>query len=308
MFGKEPHSIHPEYQKYNVVSVSENDIKDNARNIEVFTETMGLSLLNNSRKTQKIMWWMSIDFYYQGKVKDICIRDLFKWNKKTCFEIFKYLLKNSCVNHRNEFDNRCSIRKIIESGCCFYYQCEYIKSFLVKLGVQDSLPLSDYINTDFYTSIQSFEKEDIVLYNPAKGLDFTSRLIKKAPDINWIPIKNLNRNELRDLISKAKLYIDFGNHPGKDRLPRECAIAGCCIITGKRGSAGFIKDVNIPETYKFDEHLSDVETIIKRIRYVLKNYYECVSDFVQYRDGILREKQNFEKEVLSIFSIGESFN
>lgn len=54
-------------------------------------------------------------------------------------------------------------------------------------------------------------------------------------------------------MSKSKVYIDFGNHPGKDRIPREAAISGCIVITGKRGAAAFAEDVCIPETYKFDE-------------------------------------------------------
>ena len=42
-----------------------------------------------------------------------------------------------------------------------------------------------------------------------------------------------------DLMSESKVYIDFGNHPGKDRIPREAVINGCCVITGVRGSARF---------------------------------------------------------------------
>ena len=28
---------------------------------------------------------------------------------------------------------------------------------------------------------------------------------------------------LRDLFGSSKLYIDFGEHPGRDRIPREAA-------------------------------------------------------------------------------------
>jgi len=43
-----------------------------------------------------------------------------------------------------------------------------------------------------------------------------------------------------------KLYVDFGKHPGKDRMPREAAVHGCCIITGRRGAAGNPFDIPIP--------------------------------------------------------------
>ncbi len=38
---------------------------------------------------------------------------------------------------------------------------------------------------------------------------------------------------------KAKLYIDFGYHPGKERMPREACLLDCCLIIGKDGSAKY---------------------------------------------------------------------
>jgi len=37
-----------------------------------------------------------------------------------------------------------------------------------------------------------------------------------------------------------QVYIDFGHHPGQDRLPREAVQCGCVVITGKRGSGNQI--------------------------------------------------------------------
>ena len=39
--------------------------------------------------------------------------------------------------------------------------------------------------------------------------------------------------------------MDFGFHPGQDRLPREAALLKNCIITNREGSAAFYKDVPI---------------------------------------------------------------
>jgi len=61
------------------------------------------------------------------------------------------------------------------------------------------------------------------------------------------------REEVIKLLQKAKVYIDFDYHPRKDRLPREAAILGCCVITRKRGSAKFFEDVPIPDEYKFED-------------------------------------------------------
>ena len=55
--------------------------------------------------------------------------------------------------------------------------------------------------------------------------------------INLIPLINFNKKEIINFLSKSKIYIDFGFHPGQDQMPREAAILKNCIITNKEGSA-----------------------------------------------------------------------
>lgn len=74
-----------------------------------------------------------------------------------------------------------------------------------------------------------------------KGIKFTKKLIDKSIGIKWIPIENMTTQQVKSLLGNSKVYVDFGNHPGKDRFPREAAIMGCCVITGKRGVQSFIK-------------------------------------------------------------------
>ena len=123
------------------------------------------------------------------------------------------------------------------------------------------------------------------------------------PDVNWIPLQGFSRSELMRILDEAKLYIDFGYHPGKDRLPRECAMHGCCVITGKRGSAYFFEDVPIPSAYKFDEKIVSLEDIAQKIRYTLENYNTCIADFSNYRKAIQSEKQEFENQIVKLFEL-----
>ena len=109
----------------------------------------------------------------------------------------------------------------------------------------------------------------------------------------------LNSEFIENLMRSSKLYIDFGNHPGKDRMPREAAICGCCIITGKRGAAANDVDIKIPSQYKISD--SDISLIADRIKYVLKNYEDLTSDFDSYRDKIRHEEAVFDAEIKRIF-------
>jgi hypothetical protein len=102
-------------------------------------------------------------------------------------------------------------------------------------------------------------------------------------------------------LQKAKVYIDFGNHPGKDRIPREAAILGCCVITGKRGSAAFFEDVPIPDEYKFEDKEKNIPKIIDKIKDCLENYEKRYEDFDYYREVIKNEPQKFIEDLRKIF-------
>lgn len=114
----------------------------------------------------------------------------------------------------------------------------------------------------------------------------------------------MTRAQVKETMRAAKLYVDFGYHPGKDRMPREAAMCGCCIITGKLGAAGFKEDLAIDETkYKFNQKNSDIPKIIQTIHYTLDNYNSVVSDFTGYREKISREKNEFEQDTLKILKL-----
>jgi len=139
------------------------------------------------------------------------------------------------------------------------------------------------------------------LYNPKKGFEFTKELINYSNDLKWIPIQNMTTQEVHELLKESKVYIDFGNHPGKDRFPREAAISGCCIITGKKGSAAYYDDVPIADCYKFDDSNENIPHIVNKIKECMEKYDTKIYDFSYYREFILNEYEIFEKDVQELF-------
>jgi len=181
-------------------------------------------------------------------------------------------------------------------------QSEYAKDFLASHDI-DSIPLSDYLNEAHFSNKQdNLDRKNQVLFNPKKGYQVTSKLIKSFPDIKFIPLQNMSPQEVASILRESKVYIDFGSHPGKDRFPREAAMAGCCVVTGKRGSAKNKVDIAIPEKYKLNEKsfsfISKFEVIVKEI---FNDYENSFNDFTLYRDRISKEKGLFDKQVKSIF-------
>lgn len=291
--GKGAKKVPEAYSAYNIKVA--NEIEDSEGAVVVLDEGF-LYLADNFKKAHLIFWWLSVDNFFADPVQlpYHSLKDLFKWNKKT---FVRALLKGSLKEKRHF-----SVSKLAKQKAVNAYQSEYARLFLKKNGFKEIVPLKDYINTEYFNSETSC-KENIVLYNPKKGYKFTSKLIASAPDITWIPLINLNRQQMLDYFKRAKVYIDFGNHPGKDRIPREAAINNSVVITGVRGSAGNDIDIPIPAKYKFDENVISRFTIITRIKEIFDNFDDALSDQLNYRNHIKEEKKEFENQIRTLFEI-----
>jgi hypothetical protein len=280
------------FKKYNVKVCAE--IVNTKENIIVFPETyMFLIKKLNVDKMSYIFWWMSLDNYFNIS----SIFGYLKFSNKT----FKGIISKTInfITRRYPIMTFADLRKI-EGRSLNVFQSTYVNQFLLNQKIYNQLALSDYINLEFL-NLDSTDviKEDIILYNPLKGFKITKKIINKMEGFNFVPLVNLNRSQLSALMRRAKLYIDFGNHPGKDRIPREAVMNNCCIIVGKNGSARFFQDLPIYEDYKFDNQ--DVELVCERIAYVMNNYNKCISDFDFIKKRIYQEKSIFEEEIDKIF-------
>ena len=281
------------YVKYNILVST--DIDDDPLNILVLPETE-FDWIYKYSHIQLGCWWMSVDNRYNS----CCFRDALVFRKglinKARF-IKGYFIYGSC-----HFKNSISMLRKEEHRITHYYQSRYAQYSIYSLGFSKVLPLSDFLNTELLNNqYKSNEKEDIVLYNPKKGYVFTKQIIDQLPDVKFIPMEGLSRKELNILFGKAKLYIDFGHFPGKDRMPREAVINGCCIMTGKLGASYFYEDVAISEKYKFDIKSRNIPLIMDKIKFILGHYDECCPDFDFYRKRIREEERIFDKEIEDIF-------
>ncbi|HNX88390.1 MAG TPA: hypothetical protein PKH58_04865 [Paludibacteraceae bacterium] len=267
---------------------------DDEKNVVVCPEAI-FSFALSLKKIQIIFWWMSVDNFFL---------DARMFSQLNFFGIYTTLryVYGRYIRHQPLF-GKMTISKLksVKNRHLHVFQSEYARQFLLSVGINDPMPLSDYIDTDFINNSLTdlHKKENIILYNPRKGFEFTKKIIDQLPDYKFVALQDMNKSELHGFLKKAKLYIDFGNHPGKDRLPREAAVNHCCVITGTKGSAKYIEDVAIPDVYKLEKN--ELATIKHLIIDVLENYEQHISAFGDYRQKILNEKSVFESEVERIF-------
>jgi hypothetical protein len=111
----------------------------------------------------------------------------------------------------------------------------------------------------------------------------------------------MSKTEVTDALLSSKLYIDFGNHPGKDRFPREAVLCGCCLITGRRGAADNDVDIPIDSKYKFKDELDNIPTISEAIQDIMLNYNQRRNDFSAYCERTIKEKEVFQRQAVELF-------
>ena len=279
-----PLGIHDAFKKYVSAFVSLDDVVDDSRNLIIALENRP-EILKKYKNIQKGIWWMSVDNYKRNH--DF----LFFVKHYRCMDVVKSILLG-----------RFNFRKItLDNSITHFYQSEYARDFLEKMGITNVCRLSDYLNSEYLCVDPNTERENVVLYNPSKGFKFTKKIIEAAPDIRWKPLQNMTTEQVKNTLLHSKVYIDFGNHPGKDRFPREAAMCGCCVITGKRGSAKFFEDVPIDDEFKFDENVNSIRNIVEKIQICLDDYSNQSKKFEGYRDFMKKEYDVFQNDVKSIF-------
>ena len=278
--------VDPYYKKYHIPFVRNLEIDH--KNIMIVPESSSLNLYV-STKIRRIMWWMSVDNY----INNLCnILKKFKQNplESTMPKFFYFDKEDSNIEH--------------------WVQSDYAKTFIKKNGIVDKqiFRVRDYLNEAFLqraSHVDVTQKEDIVAYNPVKGFEFTQKLLKVAPEINWQAIRDMTPEEVQQLLARAKVYIDFGNHPGRDRIPREAAVSGCCVLTGRRGAAANPNDIAIDESFKFNDTDDNLIPIVERIKDIFANFKQNYESQRNYREQIMTERAEFDHDVKAAFNYKE---
>ena len=305
------------YRKYNIAVA--NTIDDRPENVVVIPESFVMTI-PHFKKAQVCIWWMSVEnaLMWNGNFRDTYLHlesKYDKWmaiknyilgplKKGPIWSLYCKLFKDHYIDIKKSFPNNFSMEKIREEDHRLYhfYQATYIQQYLYSQHFDRIFRLTDYINPEIIRNVDTtVKKENIILYNPQKGIRYTKKLMKIMHGYKFVALQGFTREQLNHLFDQAKLYIDFGPFPGKDRLPREAAIHNCCIITGRFGASNYFEDVPVYDKYKFDMLHADYAAIKVRIDEVFAHYDECIKDFSYMRESICKEEENFYREIENIF-------
>ena len=269
------------YERYHTQSMPYEDVSGN---LIIFPEVYPMLALK-VKHANAALWWLSLENFLERRHISR-LHDQVRYIKRV-------------LQRRRPWGGAKNLKNLLH-----FSQTEHSTQYLKSCGI-NPIPLIDSINEDFLSDKylnQINHKKNIILYNPTKGLKTTQQLIVRYPQWEFLPLKGLNRDQLSQSLYNSKLYIDFGHHPGRDRMPREAAMHGCCLITGKLGSAGNYIDLPIPSQYKFDSNNPNfIETFGELTKNIMDEFPEHYANFDVYRKWLQNEPKIFKQQIADFF-------
>lgn len=137
------------------------------------------------------------------------------------------------------------------------------------------------------------ERDMLVVIN--SGYKVTADVTALAADVRrtipqascYVLPHGKSRREIAEVFAKARVFVDLGSMPGKDRLPREALVMGCGVLTDSHNGAG-------------DEFWG---ASIEGNEDAVPNIMALLGQAREPDERLLRhERQKFEREVRTVFS------
>ena len=257
------HEVPAPYRHYGVAVSS--GVADDAESVVVIPEVV-TSLAWRFPRARKAIWWLSVDNY-------------FKWQQLNPGP--------SVLQPRPDLMHLC--------------QSEYARDFLAQRGVGPRLMLTDFLTAEVFRAGPAAGRVPAVAFNPKKAPETTQRLMGAGGSRVWLPLEGLDKESLAEVLRQVRVYVDFGPHPGRDRIPREAALCGAVVVTGRRGAAAFAADVPIPERFRLDEAAVDFDArALRLIDELLRSDAAFLRAWEQqagYRQWIAGNRAAFMREV-----------
>ena len=270
-------------------------VDDAAGNIVVVPETQAM-LLKPLRRAQGYVWWLSIDYAPRFVIeRDTTSLLPIERTRNTRFPLLQVRRVKRYV--RGAFSGQDALLQRVGHLAQSHYAWSHVFAHLGRVGSV----VSDYTPAGVSGSSDRVAR---IAYNPAKSRPIMAEFARRWPGIELLPLQNMTGAEVAEALESSLVYLDLGAHPGKDRMPREAALAGSVVLVANRGAAANGVDVPIPQAHKINV-LPDIVANAKRAYdAVLADPAAAHASQADYRARIPRERDTFDAEVRSVFIDG----
>ncbi|TFD91851.1 hypothetical protein E3T61_07700 [Cryobacterium lactosi] len=269
----------------------------------VIVPEVWIDLLREFTQAQRMCWWLSIDY-----------SPVFRITRSRSDDKAGLGNEHNVTTRQRLKDIAISLRprRNLVHSTLHLVQSHYAWAFLYsQLNVVPTL-ISDYtplFRIEGFRSTGTTDRGRTVAFNPKKGSELTERVIAKSRGIEWRPLINMTADDVYTSLASTAIYMDLGQHPGKDRMPREAAFLGAVTIVARRGAGAFTQDVPLPWQHKV--HPTDpqfLEGTVALLDRILAEPQSHLDTQNEYRSSLLREKEVFFAEVQRAFVQGQFYS
>ncbi len=185
--------------------------------------------------------------------------------------------------------------------CLHTSQAPWVQKVLHSWGAESFL-IGDYIPQVYFSKCAALKRSNSIAFFPRKGGNFAANFIKKYfNDFNYIKLENLNQQGMINALDLAKIYIDFGNFPGKDRTPREAVLRNCVIFIHNQGCATDFESFPLDDYFRFSEDDILNGTLYRKVQEVLSDYENMLKKQLFFKMQISQEYDLFEEKIQDFF-------
>ena len=168
--------------------------------------------------------------------------------------------------------------------------CQSTYAYRALAETPDKLMLTDWVSLP---SITEITRRDMIAVNPAKNAGLLEPYRQATADIPFVYLTGCGPLQVSQALHGARIYIDFGRHPGRDRLPREAALAGCVVLSTRNGAAACFEDMPLDDYFKFDS----LAELSARVREILAAPEQFQAAQKNYRQWVQGQRDTFRAEV-----------
>jgi hypothetical protein len=216
-----------------------------------------------------------------------------------------WLSVDNAVAHNPKLNDPGYANSLIgNSGLIHFYQSDYARGFVERHGGgRNAFPIFDYINPEYIRSgpaESASERRQVGLF-PQKGGVLAARFMAANPQLSFAAIQNMTREQVRQTLLTCSVYIDFGHHPGKDRVPREAAVSGAIVFLHERGAALHFQDHPLERFYLFNEQDIDTGSLASRVAEALSDRERHYARQQVYRQQVRLGFEEFMLQVRQFF-------
>jgi len=275
-------------------------IDDSPDNIIIIPETLS-DLINLYPRSKKIVYWLTLYYFFKTP------SHRFPLNIKPLRKIFScssYYGHTKTIFHKISqkinYWNK-SISPVWNNDVIHISNSYFAADFIENVMLKKTYILHNPVRDEFYNNLSENSRDKIILFGQKTKKRVVRYVQKKFPDFICIRLKRKDIIEVINLYKKSILFIEMGNFPGRDRMPREAVLSGCVVLISLTGSAAYNNDFNLPDYYKINTNKKYLPLLVKKIKHITSDYLYHYHNMQQFLDDLRIEKDSFNDKVKDIF-------